>query len=63
MRRYLKNDITDIRKNDEIRKKCNNIPIVSQASLLIVPGVTAENIMKNILNINKLRQRIIICFE
>ena len=54
--------MTDIRRNDERRKKCSNIPIASHASLLIVPGITAENAMKNTLNINKLKQRIIICF-
>ena len=62
MSKYLKNDIVDIKKKEERRKKCRNIPIVSHAASLIAFELTDVNIIKNTLNIIKLEQRIIICF-
>jgi hypothetical protein len=60
--RYRKRAITAIRKNDESKKKCNNIPIVSQASLLILSAFTDANVIKKTLNISKLMLSVSISF-
>jgi hypothetical protein len=61
MSKYLKNDMTDIRKKDARSKKCRNIPIISHAVSLIVCGLTNVNIIKNTLNTINVEQSIIIC--